>query len=260
MRIAMGIEYDGSQYMGWQAQKHTTATVQHVLEQAVGSIANHPVTVHAAGRTDAGVHGLCQVVHFDTSAERSERSWVYGSNTRLPDEVAVLWARPVADDFHARFKAERRRYLYVILNRPIRPTFLTQRVTWDYRPLDIARMQTAAAHLIGEHDFNAYRTVHCQAKHAVRHLHRLDIERRGDYVLIHAEADGFLHHMVRNIAGVLSAIGAGEKTTDWSQVVLASQDRNQGGVTAPPHGLYFAGVRYPEEFDLPSLSQSVPVW
>jgi len=260
MRIAMGIEYDGSQYMGWQAQKHSNRTIQYVLQEAVGSIANESVTVHAAGRTDAGVHGLCQVVHFDTQAQRSERSWVYGCNTRLPDEVAVLWAKPVSDDFHARFKAERRRYVYVIYNRSIRPTFLSHRVTWEYRPLDIARMQQAAQYLIGEHDFNAYRTVHCQAKHAVRFLHRLDIERRGEYVIIHAEADGFLHHMVRNLAGVLCAIGAGEQAPEWSKTVLASKDRNQGGVTAPPHGLYFAGVKYPAEFDLPSLSQTVPVW
>lgn len=260
MRIALGIEYDGSGFCGWQLQEPGVRTVQGALEVAVAKVADHPIRVHCAGRTDTGVHATGQVVHFDTGAERPDKSWVFGCNANLPKDAAVLWARPVDESFHARFRAQRRRYRYVIYSRPVRPTFLRGRVAWDYRTLDPAPMAEAARHLIGQHDFNAYRAVACQARHPVRTLHRLDVRRQGEVIVIDAEADGFLHHMVRNIAGVLMAIGAGEREPDWAREVLETRDRTLGGVTAPPDGLYLTGVDYPEEYGLPQLSHLPGFW
>ncbi|MGE0082203.1 MAG: tRNA pseudouridine(38-40) synthase TruA [Thiohalomonadaceae bacterium] len=260
MRIALGIEYDGSGFSGYQAQAHGVRTVQDALEAAIAKVAAQPVTTACAGRTDAGVHACGQVVHFDTTAERSERAWVYGINANLPKDVCVLWARPVPDDFHARFSAERRAYRYVIFSRPVRPTFLAYRVTWDYRELDAGRMAEAARHLVGEHDFSSYRAVACQAKSPVRTLYRLDVQRHGPYIVLEAEANGFLHHMVRNIAGVLSTIGAGERAPDWAREVLEARDRALGGITAPPYGLYLTEVGYPGRFGLPRLSPPPLVW
>lgn len=260
MRIAFGVEYDGSRFSGWQVQEPGVRTVQEAMETAVGRVAAGPVRVYCAGRTDTGVHATAQVIHFDTDAVRNERAWVFGTNANLPKEVCVLWARPVDDDFHARFSARRRRYRYVILNRPVRPTFLAHRVSWAFRPLDEARMAAAAAHLLGEHDFSSYRAVACQAKSPVRTLHRLDVTREGEFIFIDAEANGFLHHMVRNIAGVLMTIGSGEQPPDWSREVLEVRDRTLGGITAPPYGLYFTGVEYPERYALPSLSSTSVVW
>lgn len=247
MRIAMGVEYDGSAYCGWQLQKGDAPTVQGVVEQAVGKVANHSLRIQCAGRTDTGVHATQQVIHFDTDAQRSERGWVFGSNTNLPHNVAILWAKPVSAEFHARFSAQRRSYRYIIYCRPVRPTFMSHRVTWSYTELDIERMQEAATHLLGENNFNAYRTVHCQAKSPVRHLFKLDVERKGPFIYLDLQANGFLHHMVRNIAGVLMAIGRGEKGTEWSREILLGEDRRLGGITAPAHGLYFTGVHYPSE-------------
>lgn len=260
MRIALGVEYDGSGYCGWQLQKHGERTVQEAVERALSSVANQPVRVICAGRTDTGVHATGQVIHFDTGAERSERSWVFGTNANLPKDVSILWARPVDDSFHARFSALRRRYRYVIYTRPVRPTYLAYRVTWSYRDLDETRMQEAAQHLLGEHDFSSYRALACQAKSPVRTLYRLDVSREGDFIFLDLEANGFLHHMVRNIAGVLMAIGSGEQDTGWTRDVLELRDRTLGGVTAQPHGLYFSGVEYPDEFGLPSLSPASLVW
>jgi tRNA pseudouridine38-40 synthase len=260
MRIALGIEYDGSEFCGWQLQKEAVRTVQGAVEQALSKVANHEVHVTCAGRTDTGVHATEQVVHFDSDAVRDERAWVYGSNANLPKDVVVLWARPVAEDFHARFSAERRAYRYVIFTREVRPTFLAYRVTWHYRPLDVARMQAAGNHLLGEHDFSSYRAVACQAKSPVRTLHKLEVSRQGPFIFIDVEANAFLHHMVRNIAGVLIAIGEGEKPVEWSREVLEARDRTLGGVTAPPHGLYLTEVGYPEKFSLPQLSPVSPVW
>lgn len=248
MRIALGIEYDGSRFCGWQLQEHGVRTVQGELERALGKVADTPVRVFCAGRTDTGVHATGQVVHFDTEVERIERAWVFGTNANLPKDVCVLWAKPVPESFHARFSATRRSYRYAIFNRPVRPTFLQHRVSWEYRPLDHGRMAKAARHLLGEHDFSSYRAVACQAKHPVRTLYRLDVSREGPYVFIDAEANGFLHHMVRNLAGVLLAIGAGEREPAWSREVLEARDRTLGGVTAPPGGLYLTGVRYPDEY------------
>jgi tRNA pseudouridine38-40 synthase len=260
MRIALGIEYDGSDFAGWQLQEGEVRTVQGSVEQALSQVADHPVRVVCAGRTDAGVHATAQVVHFDTDAERSMRSWVYGANANLPKTVSVQWARPVAEDFHARFSAVRRRYRYVILNREVRPTFLAWRVAWEYRPLSESLMQQAAQPLVGEHDFSAYRAVACQAKSPTRTLLELRVSRDRDLVILDLEANAFLHHMVRNIAGVLMDIGAGKQSPVWAREVLESRDRTLGGVTAPPHGLYLTGVSYPAHFELPPLSPSGVVW
>lgn len=250
MRIALGIEYDGSAYCGWQLQDGVT-TIQGVLEQALAKVANSPIRVITAGRTDAGVHATAQVAHFETEVERSDFSWLRGTSRYLPDDVTLLWARHVADDFHARFSAIERSYQYILLNRRERPAILNKKVTWEYRPLDISLMQSAASMLIGKHDFNAYRAVACQAKSPVRELRELAVTRQGDFVLINARADAFLHHMIRNIAGVLCTIGAGERRPVWAQEVLLSCDRTQGGVTAPPDGLYLNEIIYPEEFRIP---------
>jgi len=260
MRIALGVEYNGHAYSGWQAQKDDVETVQETLEAALSVVADQPIRVICAGRTDTGVHGAEQVVHFDTDAKRSNRSWVYGANANLPKDVCVLWATPVPDDFHARFSARRRRYQYVIFNRNVRPTYLAYRTTWEYRPLDVARMQEAANYLVGTHDFNAYRAVACQAKSSVKEVLALKVSRKGQFVLINIEATAFLHHMVRNIAGVLMEIGAGVREPIWAKEILETRDRTKGGVTAQPYGLYLTGVSYDQIFQLPQVSHPAPIW
>lgn len=260
MRIALGIEYDGSDFAGWQMQDGEVRTVQAGVELALSAVADHPVRVICAGRTDAGVHAVVQVVHFDTHAERTPRSWVYGANANLPKSVSVQWAQAVPEDFHARFSALRRRYRYVIFNREVRPTFLAWRVTWEYRPLDERRMAEAAQYLLGEHDFSAYRALACQAKSPVRTVHDLSVTRRDELIFIDIEANAFLHHMVRNIAGVLMDIGAGKREPRWAEEVLVTRDRTVGGVTAQPHGLYLVGVSYPPLYGLPALSPAPAVW
>ncbi len=259
MRVALGLEYDGSRYCGWQYQDHSPS-IQARLEQALGHVADHPVRVHAAGRTDTGVHALGQVVHFDTSAQRSERGWVFGTNSHLPKDIVVTWACAVAEDFHARFSAQTRRYRYVICNRAVRPSVLAWRVAWEYRPLDLERMRRGAAFLVGEHDFTSYRAVACQAKNPVRHIHHLVLTRKDEMLLIDVTANGFLHHMVRNIAGTLMSIGAGVQEPEWARAILEHKDRTQGGVTAPPHGLYFMAASYPAHYNVPSLRSTHMVW
>ncbi|APZ43347.1 tRNA pseudouridine(38-40) synthase TruA [Acidihalobacter ferrooxydans] len=250
MRIAVGIEYDGSAFRGWQLQDGVR-TVQGCVERALSKVANEAVRVICAGRTDAGVHGLGQVIHFEVGARRAMRSWVLGGNSNLPQDICLLWAVEVEAGFHARFAARSRRYRYVILNRWVRPGLQRGRVTWVHAPLDVDAMQAGARHLIGEHDFSSYRALACQAKSPVRRVYSLDITRNGDYVYIDVHANAFLHHMVRNIAGVLIAVGKGERSTDWPREVLALRDRTRGGVTAPPDGLYFVHVEYDERFALP---------
>ena len=255
MRIALGIEYDGSAYNGWQSQNHGHG-VQEEVERAVTSVANDKVKVVCAGRTDTGVHALEQVVHFDTDAERSEYSWIFGSNANLPDNISILWAKPVSDDFHARYSAQRRQYRYVILNRSVRPALHSRYATWFYKPLDEDRMATAAQALVGTHDFTSYRTVHCQAKNPVREVSRLDVKRYNEFIYIDIEANAFLHHMVRNIAGVLMAIGTGEQAVTWAKEVLDFRDRTLGGVTAGANGLYFMRAQYPDVFQLPQANHA----
>jgi len=259
MRIALGVEYDGSQYGGWQRQSHDPNTVQEVLEKAISKVANEPVRVHCAGRTDAGVHAAQQVVHFDTLAERDERAWTLGVNTNLPFDVAVIWAVKVEDDFHARFSALNRSYRYLIYNSPVRQALLSKQVTWYHRPLELQSMQEAANSLLGTHDFTSYRAVACQAKSPVRNLEHIRLQRFGKIIVLDVRANGFLQHMVRNIVGVLFAVGGGDQPSDWAKEVLLAKDRRVSGVTAPPYGLYFVGVGYDAKFALPMTEQPIPV-
>ena len=251
MRIAVGVEYDGSRFRGWQTQQEGVRTVQREVEQALSFVADHPVHVHCAGRTDAGVHAREQVIHFETGVERPDKAWVMGGNVQLPDDVNLLWARPMPDHFHARFSARFRSYRYRILNRPMRSALMHGRATWIYRPLDAMRMHEAGQPLTGTHDFTSYRAIACQAKQPVRTVTHLEVTRDGNIIELFIRANGFLHHMVRNIAGVLIAIGAGEQPDSWAREVLDHRDRTLGGVTAPPDGLYFERVEYEDEFQLP---------
>jgi len=261
MRIALGIEYDGSAFSGWQIQDGDQLTVQKDLETALSKIANEDIRqCQVAGRTDAGVHATEQVIHFDTRVVRSMRSWVLGCNRYLSKQnISVLWAHEVAEDFHARFSAQRRRYRYIIFSRPVRPTFLKHSVSWERRTLDLYRMQQAAKTLVGEHDFNSFRTVKCQAKSAVKTIYYLNISQRGEYFYIDIEANSFLHHMVRNIAGVLMAIGSGEAEPEWIEEVLAARDRTKAGKTAPSGGLYLSHVTYDKKFNLPQINSQTIV-
>lgn len=251
MRIAIGIEYDGSPFKGWQRQRHAVDTVQAAVELALTRVAAHPVRVVCAGRTDTGVHAVGQVVHFDTDAVREARNWVLGTNVNLPPTVSTSWAKQVDNDFHARFSAESRSYRYLILNRSTRSSLLAARATWVHRPLDAERMHEAGQALLGTHDFSSYRAMACQAKSPVRTLHRLQVKRIGEVIELHVYANAFLHHMIRNIAGVLIAIGRGERDPGWAAEVLKLRDRTLGGVTAPPDGLYFERVWYPDRFAIP---------
>lgn len=253
-RIALGLEYDGSAYRGWQTQAHAD-TVQPQLERALSFVADHPVEVTSAGRTDAGVHAAMQVVHFDTAADRDEKGWVLGANTNLPDDISALWARVVPDDFHARYSAQARSYRYVIQNRRSRPALMRARACWVRDPLDAERMHAAAQQLCGEHDFSSFRAAECQSRTPMRRLERIAVARIGEYVLIDVTANAFLHHMVRNIAGTLIAVGSGKQPESWVAEVLAARDRRVSGMTGAPQGLFLAGVRYPSAFGLPSEPQ-----
>ncbi len=249
-RIALALEYDGSRFSGWQRQHHAPS-VQEALETALSRVADHPVEVVCAGRTDAGVHATHQVVHFETTARRPMHAWVLGANASMPEAVSVLWAQPVADTFHARYSAVRRAYRYIFFCRRSRPALLRRRVAWLHRPLDAERMREAAKPLLGEHDFSAFRAAACQARHARRRLMRLDVRAEGPFVHLDVEANAFLHHMVRNLAGTLMAVGSGERPVTWPEEVLAGRERTLGGVTAPAEGLYLTRVVYPPDFGLP---------
>lgn len=258
-RIALGLEYDGSRFCGWQTQP-SGCSVQDVLEEALAAIAGHPVNVTAAGRTDAGVHALWQVVHFDTTAHRPETAWVRGVNAHLPPALAVRWAKPVPEDFHARFSARARSYRYLLCNRPTRPALWAGRVGFAHGALDIAAMRAAARSLLGEHDFSAFRAAECQARSPVRRLTRLDIQRRGELVVFDFTANAFLHHMVRNMVGCLVAVGRGKYPPRWVAEVLASRDRRSSAPTFAADGLYLSGVEYDLEWGLPAppLVESLP--
>lgn len=248
-RIVLGIEYDGSAFLGWQWQAKGR-TVQAVVETALCKIANRPVSVRCAGRTDSGVHALEQVVHFDTDADRDLHAWMMGGNSQLPDDVRIIWVKEAVGDFHARYSAIARFYRYVILNRVTRSALLRQQVTWCYAPLDAEKMHGAAQSLIGKHDFSSYRAQHCQSKSPNRMMYFIDVYREGEKVIIDISANAFLHHMVRNIAGVLMEIGKGNKAPEWTEELLAIKDRAQGGITAAPYGLYLGAVYYPQHYGI----------
>ncbi len=255
MKIAAAVEYCGSHFHGWQRLKNDRS-VQQCIEEALAIVANHPVKVFCAGRTDAGVHACYQVFHFETVASREMHSWVFGTNANLPADISLLWALPVADEFHARFFATARRYTYLVLNRPARTGLYHPLVTWERHPLEVSLMSEAAKHLIGKHDFTSFRAQACQSKNPVREIHELKIERRNNYVIVDVRANAFLYHMVRNIAGVLIAIGTGKEKTDWARQVLEAKNRSAAGITAPPQGLYLTNVEYPGRFELPSADSS----
>ncbi|VAW70789.1 tRNA pseudouridine(38-40) synthase [hydrothermal vent metagenome] len=251
MRIAMGIEYNGSHYHGWQ-RLTDLVSVQQALEEAVSCVANHPVTVQCAGRTDTGVHAQAQVIHFDSESLRDERSWLLGTNANLPKDISVIWAIKVDEDFHARFSATARSYRYIIVNSISRPAIFQQQCSWIHYPLDHERMQEAAQSLVGRNDFNALRASACQAKTSIRTIERINISRKQQYIFMDIKANAFLHHMVRNIIGVLIPIGSGEREIDWCQQVLQSKDRKKAGVTAPANGLFMVAVDYPPHFNIPT--------
>jgi tRNA pseudouridine38-40 synthase len=252
-RIALGLEYDGTDFCGWQRQR-AGRSVQACVEEALSRVADHPVSAYCAGRTDAGVHACGQVAHFDTQSARSMRGWQLGANGHLPPDACVTWARVVPDEFHARFSARSRTYVYRIINQPGRSALHRTRACWVPQPLDADRMHEGAQHLLGRHDFAAFRAAECQAKTSVRTLHRLSVERQDRWITIEACADAFLHHMVRNIAGVLIRIGRGDAPPEWAAAVLAARDRRQAGVTAPAGGLYLVAVSYDAAFGLPGGS------
>ena len=251
MRVALGIEYDGTDFFGWQRLAHGPS-VQAEVESALSFVADHPIEVTCAGRTDAGVHARCQVVHFDTRAERDPRAWMLGATTRLPRAIAVLWAQVMRDEFHARFSARARRYRYAILNRPIRPALDARFLSWERVPLDADAMHAAAQVLLGEQDFSSFRAVSCQARHARRNVTAISVRRDGERVIVEIEANAFLHHMVRNIVGSLLEVGRGERPIDWIAELLAVRNRAIAGVTATPQGLTFLGPRYPASWGLPA--------
>lgn len=251
-RVALAFEYDGRSFHGWQLQKSGVRSVEAELTRAVAKVANHPVDLVCAGRTDAGVHASYQIAHFDTPSVRNLRSWVMGINTALPDDISVHWAGNGVGDFHARFSATYRRYRYIIYNHPVRPGIQRGQVSWTFRPLDAKRMHDAAQMLAGEHDFSSFRAAGCQSRTPIRFLERISVTRKRDFVVIDVQANAFLHHMVRNIAGALMAVGSGKQRPEWIHEILVARDRTAAGVTAPPHGLYLVDVGYPNELGIPA--------
>ncbi|MDR2209745.1 MAG: tRNA pseudouridine(38-40) synthase TruA [Azoarcus sp.] len=250
MRIALGIEYAGNEFKGWQSQHHGN-TVQDTVERALGMIAGESVRLHAAGRTDAGVHATAQVVHFDTGAHRSTTAWVRGTNARLPAGVAVRWAVEVDEGFHARYLAYERSYRYLLYDAPVRPAVLAGRVGWFHLPLDVESMAVAAAQLVGEHDFSSFRAASCQGKTPIRIMHEARVAREGSIVTFDFRANGFLHHMVRNLVGALVMVGKGGRLPQWIGELLVCRERAKGAPTFVPDGLYFCGVSYPPHWPLP---------
>lgn len=257
MRYALGIEYDGAAFCGWQRQSHA-ASVQQSVEKALGVVANHPLTVICAGRTDSGVHARGQVVHFDSPAERSDRQWILGINSNLPDAVRVLWVRAVDDSFHARFGAYSRNYQYRILNRWVRPAIGVSYLGWCRDRLNEEQMHQAAQVLKGKHDFSAFRSAGCSAQHAIREVTDISVTRQDDIVSFNITANAFLYHMVRNIVGSLIAVGQGDKSMQWFADVFNGQDRKLAGVTAESQGLCFMRVRYDSKYNLPEQLEPFP--
>lgn len=250
MRIALGLEYDGAPFAGWQTQPQGN-TVQDALERALAEIAGAPVRTLCAGRTDAGVHAAAQVVHFDAPAARPENAWVRGVNAHLPNSIAVRWSRAVPDDFHARFSALSRSYRYVLYNHAVRPALLHGKVGWFHFPLDIGAMRAGAALLLGEQDFSAFRAAECQARTPVKMLHQAEITRQEDYIVFDFRASAFLHHMVRNVVGALVYVGKGAQPPEWIAELIARRNRSLAAPTFSPAGLYLSGVEYEARWQLP---------
>ena len=250
-RIVLGIEYNGSLFSGYQLQSQGTRTVQGELENALSKIANEAVRLTCAGRTDTGVHATGQVVHFDTSVQRELKAWMLGGNTNLPADISVHWVRQVNENFSARFSAISRSYRYILFNRKARPAVFQHNVAWSYELLDENAMNLAAQFLLGEHDFSAFRSSRCQAKHAIRVMQNISVKRKGDYLVLDIKANAFLHHMVRNIMGTLMTIGHGDQPVEWMQEILQAGDRKCAGKTAAAAGLYLVNVEYPEVYGLP---------
>lgn len=259
MRVALGLEYDGAGFCGWQCQPGGCG-VQDALAWALTEIAGHPVSTVAAGRTDAGVHALMQVVHFDTHAIRPDQAWVRGVNAFLPAAVRVLWARKVDASFHARFAASGRHYEYLLLNQPVAPAVLAGKAGWFHQALDVDAMREAAAMLVGEHDFSAFRAAECQAESPVKLLRYAEIRQHGRCLVFAFGASAFLHHQVRNMVGALVYVGKGHYPPDWIRTLLAARDRRMAPPTFSPAGLYLAGVDYPPEFGLPVCRRSLRDW
>jgi tRNA pseudouridine38-40 synthase len=257
MRIAAGVEYCGAGFDGWQRHPGHR-TVQECVEAALSIVADHGIEVYCAGRTDAGVHAVQQVIHFDTSSERENHSWVFGANSNLPDDININWVMPLEDDFHARFSALSRRYKYYIVNRPTRTAIFKGLVTWEVQKMDESRMMEAARSLIGEHDFTSYRATSCQSKTSIRNVSHLDVLRVQDMIIIDIQANAFLHHMVRNIAGVLMKIGMCKQQISWTKELLVARDRAVGGITAPADGLYLTDISYPDKFNIPVSQELIP--
>ncbi|WP_386693344.1 MULTISPECIES: tRNA pseudouridine(38-40) synthase TruA [unclassified Lonepinella] len=253
MKIALGIEYNGKNYFGWQRQQGV-ASVQAELEKALSFVANETIDVFCAGRTDSGVHGTGQVVHFETDVIRPEKAWAFGTNANLPDDIAVKWAKVVPDDFHARFSATARRYRYILYSNKLRPAILPYGVTHTHLELDAEKMQRSGQALLGENDFTSFRAAQCQSKTPWRNVHHLKVERLGDYIVVDIQANAFVHHMVRNIVGSLMEVGCGRKPVEWIAEILAKKDRSLAAPTAKPEGLYLVNVQYPERFDLPKTA------
>ena len=251
MRIALGISYNGQSYQGWQSQS-TGLTIQDKLEKALQEFTTHKVTTLCAGRTDAGVHGLMQVVHFDTPLERDMGSWVHGTNRYLPDDISVQWAQEVPPEFHARGSALSRRYAYILLESPVRPSLESGRAGWVYRSLDEEAIRKAAQHLLGEHDFSSFRASSCQALSPIKTMMRVDIHRHGPYWRFEFEGNAFLHHMIRNIMGCMVTIGQGFQAPEWMAAVIASKSRDAAAPTFSPDGLYFQGPVYDPQWGLPT--------
>ncbi len=252
-RIAVGIEYDGAAFSGWQKQlSPQQPTIQQQVEKALSQIVDEPIVTTCAGRTDSGVHATCQVIHFDTPVDRGSKAWLMGGNSLLPDSIRIQWSRSVSDDFHARFSATARRYFYVIHQRDIASAILSRRVTHVRETLDLEAMQVAAQHLLGEKDFSSFRAAGCQSKSASRNVMQARVFRQGAFIVLDIQADAFLQHMVRNIVGSLLEVGRGQRPVDWIAELLAEKDRRKAAMTASPHGLYLVEVDYPPEFGLPS--------
>lgn len=252
MRIALGIEYNGTGYFGWQRQREVNS-IQGELERALAKVANEPIETFCAGRTDAGVNATGQVVHFDTHAVRDMRGWIMGVNANLPDDIAVRWAQQVDDDFHARFSATARRYRYVIYNRKFRPAILGKGLSHYHQDLDVDLMRQAAPLLLGEQDFSSFRAIQCQSNTPFRNVMHLDIQRFGDYIVLDIKANAFLHHMVRNITGSLLEVGMQRQHPQWIKQLLDAKDRTLAAATAKAEGLYLVGVDYPAHFNIPQL-------